>query len=272
MKYSFLGAISLLSFSSFGCAAFVGIEDATGDLSESAGAAGTGFAGESGAGHAGTGAQGGAGMGGAASAGMGGAGAVTAEELLALVQSCKVVSKGKYKTDDEDNLPEKIDICGLNGAVFWQADMDIDCDGQTTAECNLAADPAYQDETSATDSQDKPLVASVLPYVVIPLPSSRFDYTKAGLTLGSVVAVIYKNQLAFGVFGDEGPENIIGEASYAMAKSLGIDPDPSTGGTDGPVTYIAFTGRGTVTSPIEDHEAAVSLGQTLAAQLIKANP
>ncbi len=40
--------------------------------------------------------------------------------------------------------------------------------------------------------------------------------------------------------GDTGPDEIIGEASYATAKALGIDPDPETGGTDSGVTYIVF--------------------------------
>ena len=52
-----------------------------------------------------------------------------------------------------------------------------------------------------------------------------------------------------------------------MAASLGIDPDPATGGADTGVTYIVFTGAGAVVSPIEDHAAAVSLGEVLAAQL-----
>ena len=75
----------------------------------------------------------------------------------------------------------------------------------------------------------------------------------------------------YGVFGDEGPKAIIGEASYAMAVKLGIDPDPSTGGTDSGVTYIAFTGPGAVVPKIEDHQGAVTLGEQLASTLITAN-
>jgi len=29
----------------------------------------------------------------------------------------------------------------------------------------------------------------------------------------------------YGIFADEGPQGIIGEASYAMATLLGVDPD-----------------------------------------------
>ncbi len=201
----------------------------------------------------------------------GGSGAVpSAADLLALLATCTEVSNGNYQTDN-DGSPATIPICGLTGAVFWQADMDVDCDGKQSAECNLNTDPAYLPETSATDSNGDPLDAASLPFVVVPLPSSRFDYNAAGLELGSVIAVIYQGQVNYGVFGDEGPAKIIGEASYAMAKSLGIDPDPSTGGTDSGVSYVAFTGPGAVVGTIEDHGATVTLGETLASELLGKN-
>ncbi len=56
-----------------------------------------------------------------------------------------------------------------------------------------------------------------------------------------------------------------------MAASLGINPDPSVGGTDSGVTYIAFTGAGAVVAKIEDHPAAVTLGEKLASTLVGAN-
>lgn len=199
------------------------------------------------------------------------AGPPTAAALLALVNGCAEVSKAKYKTDEDPGLPVTIPVCALTGAVFWKADLDVDCDGKPSAKCSLQTDPAYQPETSATDSSGAPLDAATLPYVVVPLPSDRFDYNAAGLALGSVIAVIYKGKVVYGVFGDEGPEAIIGEASYAMAVALGIDPDPSTGGADSGVTYIAFTGAGAVVPTIEDHASAVKLGEQLAAALISAN-
>lgn len=146
----------------------------------------------------------------------------TAAQLLALTRNCTPASNGLYKTD-ADSPSSTISICKLNGAFFWSADMDVDCDGKTTTQCNLNTDPAYQNQTSLTDLNGDPLDAANLPYVVIPLPSTRFDYTDPAnqLALGDVVAVIYDNQINYGVFGDEGPSNIIGEASYAMANSLG---------------------------------------------------
>ena len=157
--------------------------------------------------------------------------------------------------------------------------MDIDCDGQKTMQCNLSTDPAFQNQTAATDSNGMPLDAANLPYVVVPLPGNGFSYKTAGLKLGSVMAVIYNGQIEYAVFGDLGPSNIIGEASYATAKALGIDPDPSTGGidctnngTNCPVTYIAFTGANVAVTPIEDHNVAVTVGEARAKQFLIDNP
>jgi hypothetical protein len=190
---------------------------------------------------------------------------ITAQQLLALTTSCTVAG-GTWAKDDAG--ASTVSMCKLDGAYFWKADMDVDCDGKRTAACNETTDPWFQNQTSAVDSKGGWLDAAALPYVVIPLPSSRFDYSAHGIQLGSVVAVIYGGKVAYGVFGDEGPEDIIGESSYAMAASLGIDPDPANGGTDGPVTYIVFTGPSGVVSKIEDHAAAVAIGEARASLLI----
>ncbi len=192
------------------------------------------------------------------------------QRLLAITGKCAVASNGKYSTDD-DGKAATLNICKLNGAFFWRADMDIDCDGQQTTQCNKGTDPAYQPQTSFEQSDGKPLNAYALPYVVVPLQSTRFDYEAENIRPGALAIVIFNGELNYGAFGDEGPDNIIGEASYAMANSLGIDPDPSTGGVDTGVTYIVFTGAGAVVSPIENHQAAVNLGQTLVQQLLQNN-
>jgi hypothetical protein len=188
-------------------------------------------------------------------------------QLLNLTSTCTAASTAKYATDEGN--PSTIDICKLNGAFFWKSDMDIDCDGQTTTQCNSGTDDSYFNDTSFPQSDGKPLSAAVLPYIVVPLPSSRFDYTKSDIQPGAAVAVIYNGKLSFGVFGDEGPEEIIGEASYAMAKSLGIDDDPNTGGADSGVTFIVFTGQAAVVDPIEDHQKAIDLAQSLATKLVQ---
>ncbi|MFI1027013.1 glycoside hydrolase family 75 protein [Streptomyces sp. NPDC020951] len=194
-------------------------------------------------------------------------GSVSAAALLAKVTSCSQISNGKYKTDDETSA--SIPVCGKNGAVFWKADMDIDCDGQRTAKCSEDTDPWYQDDTAFHQSDGKPLRADSLPYVVVPSSSSLWNYGSAGIKGGGVVAVIYQNKVEYAVVGDTGPTKIIGEASYATAKALGIDPDPENGGTDSGVTYILF--KNSKVSPIENHSAAVNLGDELAQAFLRDN-
>ncbi|WP_255950701.1 glycoside hydrolase family 75 protein [Streptomyces odontomachi] len=194
-------------------------------------------------------------------------GSVSAADLLAKVSSCNQVSNGKYRTDEETSAT--IPVCGATGAVFWKADMDIDCDGQVTDECNGDTDPWFQDDTAFHTSGDDPLTASELPYVVVPSTSSTWNYQQAGIKGGGVVAVIYNNKVEYAVVGDTGPTAIIGEASYATANALGIDPDPEFGGAESGVTYILFTGS--QVKPIESHSAAVSLGDSLAKQFVANN-
>ncbi|SDX78569.1 Carbohydrate binding module (family 6) [Amycolatopsis xylanica] len=196
-----------------------------------------------------------------------GTGAPTAAELLAKVTSCSQISNGLYKTDSETG--RTIPVCGKNGAVFYKADMDIDCDGQRTTQCNENTDCCFQPDTAFHQSDGKPLNAATLPYVVVPSSSSTWDYTKFGIQGGGVVAVIYNNQVLYAVVGDTGPSSIIGEASYATAKALGINPDPSNGGTDSGVTYIYF--KNSKISPIEDHAKATTTGEQLARTFINNN-
>ncbi|MFF2011056.1 glycoside hydrolase family 75 protein [Streptomyces sp. NPDC058195] len=194
-------------------------------------------------------------------------GTVSAADLLAKVTTCSQISNGKYRTDEE--ISATIPVCGKNGAVFWKADMDIDCDGEITAACNEDTDPWFQNGTAFETSAGKPLNAEKLPYVVVPSASSIWKYGDSGIKGGGVVAVIYNNKVEYAVVGDTGPSQIIGEASYATAKALGIDPDPETGGAESGVTYILF--KNSQVSPIESHSAAVTAGDALARQFLQNN-
>ncbi|MFJ7627835.1 glycoside hydrolase family 75 protein [Streptomyces sp. NPDC097595] len=192
---------------------------------------------------------------------------VGAADLLARVSACEQVSKGEYRTDEA--APATVPVCGAGGAVFWKADLDVDCDGRATAACNAATDPSFHGDTAFHASDGRPLDAAKLPYVVVPAPSGTWDYTKSGIRGGGVVAVVHGEKVEYAVVGDVGPERIIGEASYATAKSLGIDPDPGSGGAPSGVTYILF--KDSRVSPIEDHEAAVRTGRALAEEFVRAD-
>jgi hypothetical protein len=189
----------------------------------------------------------------------------TASQLLSRVsKGCSVVSKGKYKSDDE--TAANISICKAGSAFVWKADLDVDCDGITTSHCNKNTDCCYQNQTSFETSKGKSFQADLTHYFVIPLPSSRFSYSKSGIKPGSVAAIIYQNKIVYAVFADEGPNNIIGEASYATARDLGINPDPKNGGVDSGVTYIVFPGQ--VPSPVEANSAIDKKGAAAASAFV----
>jgi hypothetical protein len=197
-------------------------------------------------------------------------------KLLAIADQTKctganIVSTHSY--NQEGGNSGQANICKLNGAVYYQSGMNIDCDGLADScmpqHCP-SDDPTNQPQTSFMDAAGKYLSAGLTPYVVVP---NDFMYpgldTNAG---GNVIAVIYNNQLEFTVFGDTGPPTIIGEASYATANNLGINPDPASGGTSGPVTYIVFVGTGVAPMDLSNLQQTWQLGMSLAQQLIASNP
>ncbi|WP_283133289.1 glycoside hydrolase family 75 protein [Rhizohabitans arisaemae] len=191
-----------------------------------------------------------------------------ARRLLDEVAECAQISTGRYRRDAGGTAT--VPICGGEGVVHWTADMDIDCDGKRTPECNKRSDCCYQPHTACRQSDGRHLDASSLPFVVLPYPSRLFDYRDWGLGCRTVAAVIYEGKVAYAVVGDIGPSRVIGEASYRAAVNLGIDPDPRTGGAASGVTYILFTGPEARIQVIEDHAQAVALGRRLARRFLSA--
>jgi hypothetical protein len=189
-------------------------------------------------------------------------------DLVALLSGCQQIA-GTTKFANDSGGSKTVPLCKLTGAIWWKADLDVDCDGGQGAACK--ADPYYQPETSTVDSKGNPLDASTLPFVVVPLPSNGFDYKLNGLKLGSVAAVIYDGKILYGIIGDLGPKGVIGEASYAMAKKLGINPSPISGGVDSGVTYVAFTGATAIVTKKENAAEAAQIGQARAAAVVDAN-
>jgi hypothetical protein len=196
------------------------------------------------------------------------------DRLLALTKSCTQANSApsSHVYPDPGSAVPNDYICTLKGAVFFNADMDIDCDGRMSTHCpgtGADKDCCYQPMTSFTNLQGQPLSAEATPYVVIPL-----DFMYPGLDQtngGNVIAVIYNHQLEFAVFGDQGPTNLIGEASYATANNLGINPSPARGGIGSGVTYIVFVGPGTQPHDIENQAETRQLGSQLTAKLLANN-
>ncbi|MER7481636.1 glycoside hydrolase family 75 protein [Streptomyces sp. NPDC126510] len=193
---------------------------------------------------------------------------VSATDLLAEVRDCTPISRGRYRSDN--GAPANIPVCGTRDVVFWKADMDIDCDGRPGTRCNARTDPYFAASTAYPQSDGRPLSAERLPFIVVPAPSRRWDYRDHGIGGGSVVAVVYRDRVQYAVVGDAGPQGIIGEASYATAKALGIRADPHGGGAPAGVTYIVF--KNTRVSPIEDHAAAVTVGERVAKLFATGSP
>ena len=146
--------------------------------------------------------------------------AVTAAALLAALDALpSTVAGGPYATDSGSSANINI-MRTSTGAYWWKADMDIDTDGQPFPEQDNNSD--RQTQTSFQQSDGKPLNSGKLPFIVIPLPSTRFRYRDAGIRGGDSCIVILNGKFVYAVFGDEGPTGIIGEASYAAAKALGV--------------------------------------------------
>ncbi|MEV1069046.1 glycoside hydrolase family 75 protein [Streptomyces sp. NPDC050263] len=192
-------------------------------------------------------------------------GSVLAADLLSRVRDCTQVSTGRYRTDA--GAPATIPVCGTEEAVFWTADMDIDCDGRPSPQCNSGTDPLFSDATAYTQSDGRYLNAATLPYIVVPGASGIWDHRAHGVRGGAVAAVVYQGRVQYAVVGDTGPTGIIGEASYATAEALGIRPDPRGGGTPSGVTYIVF--KDSRATPVESHASAVEVGDRLARQFVQ---
>lgn len=190
-------------------------------------------------------------------------GTYSVAEVVARLGACARIG-GDYARDSGGTA--NIPVCETGSVIWWDADMDIDCDGGRGAEC--MSDPYYLPETSAVDSMGAPLDASTLPFVVIPLASSRFRYADHGIRHGQVALAMYRDRMVFGIFGDLGPAAIIGEASYAMAEELGIPSSPISGGVGSGVHYLIFTGATARVTRNEDHAEAVTMGESLLADFM----
>jgi len=196
-------------------------------------------------------------------------GDIPAAQLAAVLKHGQLIEETENKFRMDAGKPKNVSMYSLSNAVFWTADMDIDCDGRETPACNKKTDPWFQNQLSCgTD-----IAADQTPYFVIPIGKPA-NAKKRDIEIGQVAAILYKGQVVYAVFLDEcGDPTLIGEASCATAKLLGIDPDPKTGGTDQPVTYIVFTGpTGRITDPKDypNHAKAVELGLKRARELLGA--
>jgi len=190
-------------------------------------------------------------------------------------------------SDDNSNpvaAPKTISLFKTSSTVFFDADMDIDCDGSDNGVCS-GTDPSHQNFLSCddagigdgqcSDNNGGPVDPVVTPFYVLP-GGSPFSYSSRGIAIGQVAAVINRRSnpvsITYGPLLDEdGVSQEIGEASAAMAQLLGVPNDPNNGGTDTGIVYIVFTGtsgRLTSIADFANHQKAIAIGQALAAPLV----
>ena len=84
--------------------------------------------------------------------------------------------------------------------------------------------------------------ARTVPYIALPKDfAERF-----AIGLGDVALVINEanGRSAYAIFADIGPRGRIGEGSIALARELGIPPDPRHGQAFGQITYLIFPASG----------------------------
>lgn len=196
-----------------------------------------------------------------------------AADLLELTSDCDRLSGTQlFRTDA--GRARTIEICKLEGAIWWRADADIDCDGGRSEPCT--SDPWYQASTSSKDSTGQFIDSATVPHFVVPMSGSGFRPSDHGIrtswsAIGSAGAILYDGQLLFAPYADAGPRHVVGELSAAAADELGIPNHPVSGGVADGVTYIIFTGDDAYVSPIESRAAAESIGEELAQRLLENN-
>lgn len=91
-------------------------------------------------------------------------------------------------------------------------------------------DPDYQNATSLRYNGQS-LNADLVPWIVVPLGFSKLVL---GIVLGckGIVTNVRNGRSILAVVADEGPSNKLGEFSIYCVNNLGIDPSPTTGGTN----------------------------------------
>jgi hypothetical protein len=189
---------------------------------------------------------------------------------------------------DENSNPtaakKTVSLWQTSDALFFEADMDIDCDGSNEGVC-AGTDPSHQNQLSCDGSgkcskdNGGPISAATHPFYVLPT-GSPFSSSSRGIGVGTVAAIINTKTNPISIvyapmLDEDGVSQEIGEASAKMASMLGVPNNPETGGQDTGLVYIVFRGsQGKLTSISDwaDHQKAITLGQGLAAKLVATLP
>lgn len=148
------------------------------------------------------------------------------------------------KPDDRLGLD---DLANAGGNGKWWA-IHTDKNGVPTIQS--AKDPAPGFYVSMTALYDKNrggadpkryVDSEEIPYIVLPGNVIK----KTGARLGDFAVAINNGTAVPAILADTGPKGLIGEGSIRLARSLGIDHNPRTGGTTKrAVIYVVFPKSG----------------------------
>ncbi|GAA5904219.1 hypothetical protein JCM8208_006805 [Rhodotorula glutinis] len=175
---------------------------------------------------------------------------------------------GGYKTNGsgKDGTRYCADSEDEPSFVWWQSNMDIDCDGSDGKGEICNGDGSYQSSTTFQDDDGKHIDAQAIQYVVID-QDDDFDPVKFGIQPLSVVAVVCGGKLTFGVWADTNALGSMGEASVYLARTcFGTQMTGNYGHGEPDVTYIAFPGSKEDTVPSasgKDEDGMFAMGSAL---------
>src|SRR6185503_13322121 len=106
--------------------------------------------------------------------------------LKAVKEHAKLFTETQNKFQTDMEKPKNISMYGMTNSTTWTADMDIDCDGAITTNCNKQRDPWFQNQLSIGVN----LKAEEVPYFVIPIGSPS-NSSSRGIAFGQIAAIIY---------------------------------------------------------------------------------
>ena len=197
------------------------------------------------------------GGGGGGAGGGGGGGNYTAAQILSAVQS-HMTSSDQVNTKPHINTMTRatnVNVYQVSSGVFaYTSGMAVDTDGS-----DADPDPDHQSQTTWTDDAGKYLGAHHVPYYVLGdycydkvSPCPHFYYAEHNITGLQFALVFYNGKVIGAVFGDTQGDSVtptsdndsreLGEASVESASLLGIGSSGTTGGVDGGVTVVIFSG------------------------------
>lgn len=153
-----------------------------------------------------------------------------------------------YNPDDRLGL-DSLNHAGHEGNWWALVTENEKSSGRPVLQLNSDPAPGFYVSTTALYDPDNPnprdprryVDASTVPYVVLHPKALNF----ARLGDFATVVNLQNGRISAAIVADVSAPNLpIGEGSIALARALGIDANPRTGGKDGDVAYLVYPHSG----------------------------